>query len=33
MDTSRLRAAGWSHRIGLEEGIRSTYRWFKELAA
>jgi GDP-L-fucose synthase len=33
MDTSRLRAAGWSHhRIGLEEGIRSTYQWFKQTA-
>jgi GDP-L-fucose synthase len=33
MDISRLRAAGWSHRIGLEEGIRSTYQWFKKSAA
>jgi GDP-L-fucose synthase len=32
MDSSRLRAAGWSHRIGLEEGIRSTYQWFKQTA-
>jgi GDP-L-fucose synthase len=31
LDTSRLHAAGWTHRIGLEEGIRSTYQWFKEL--
>jgi GDP-L-fucose synthase len=31
LDTSRLQAAGWRPRIGLEEGIRATYRWFKEL--
>ena len=31
LDTSRLQAAGWRHRIGLEEGIRATYQWFKEL--
>jgi GDP-L-fucose synthase len=31
LDTSRLHAAGWTHRIGLEEGIRSTYQWFQEL--
>ncbi len=28
MDSSRLRALGWQPRIGLEEGIRETYRWF-----
>lgn len=28
LDTSRLRSLGWSPRIGLEEGIRSTYSWF-----
>lgn len=31
LDTSRLRRIGWQHRIGLEEGIRATYQWFKEL--
>jgi GDP-L-fucose synthase len=31
LDTSRLQAAGWRPRIGLEEGIRATYRWFQEL--
>lgn len=31
LDTNRLRKAGWQHRIGLEEGIRATYQWFKEL--
>lgn len=30
LDTSRLSALGWLPRIGLEEGIRSTYRWFLE---
>jgi GDP-L-fucose synthase len=30
LDTSRLEAAGWRRRIGLEEGIRATYEWFKE---
>jgi GDP-L-fucose synthase len=29
MDVSRLHAMGWRHRIGLEEGIASTYEWFK----
>ncbi len=28
LDVSRLRALGWQARIGLEEGIRETYRWF-----
>jgi GDP-L-fucose synthase len=28
LDVSRLRALGWRHRIGLEEGIRETYQWF-----
>jgi len=28
LDTSRLTALGWSPRIGLEAGIRSTYEWF-----
>ena len=28
MDTSRLREHGWSPRISLEDGIRSTYEWF-----
>ena len=30
LDVSRLHAAGWTHRIGLREGISSTYRWFLE---
>jgi GDP-L-fucose synthase len=28
LDTSRLTALGWSPRIALEDGIRSTYEWF-----
>ncbi len=30
VDDSRLRALGWRARIGLEEGILETYRWFLE---
>jgi GDP-L-fucose synthase len=28
LDVSRLHALGWRARIGLEEGIRSTYDWY-----
>jgi GDP-L-fucose synthase len=28
LDTTRLTALGWSPRIRLEDGIRSTYEWF-----
>jgi GDP-L-fucose synthase len=28
LDVSRLHSLGWRHRIGLREGIESTYRWF-----
>ncbi len=28
LDTTRLRALGWSPRIGLREGIAETYRWY-----
>jgi GDP-L-fucose synthase len=28
LDVSRLHALGWRHRIGLADGIRSTYEWF-----
>jgi GDP-L-fucose synthase len=28
LDVSRLRQTGWRHRIGLREGIASTYEWF-----
>jgi GDP-L-fucose synthase len=30
LDVSRLHALGWRHRIGLREGIESSYRWFLE---
>ena len=30
LDVSRLHALGWRHRIGLREGITSTYQWFLE---
>ncbi|PWE48172.1 GDP-fucose synthetase [Thioclava sp. NG1] len=28
MDVSRLKSMGWQARIGLEDGIAETYRWF-----
>ena len=28
LDVTRLHALGWMHRIGLRDGIASTYRWF-----
>ena len=33
MDSSRIRALGWEPKIGLREGIASTYRWFLENVA
>ena len=30
MDSSRLFAMGWSPRISLEEGLTSTYAWYRE---
>jgi len=30
LDVSRLTALGWSPSISLEEGLRSTYRWYLE---
>ena len=33
VDVSRLRALGWTARIPLEEGLRSTYSWYRENAA
>lgn len=30
MDVSRLERLGWKARIGLEEGLRTTYEWFLE---
>ncbi len=28
VDVTRIHGLGWHHRIGLEEGLASTYRWF-----
>src|SRR5690606_12455584 len=33
LDVSKLHALGWRHRIGLADGIRTTYRWYVENAA
>jgi GDP-L-fucose synthase len=30
MDLSRLAALGWRRGIGLEEGPRDNYRWFRD---
>jgi GDP-L-fucose synthase len=30
LDVSRLHALGWHHRIGLREGLESSYRWLVE---
>lgn len=30
LDVTRLKALGWTPKIGLKEGIASTYRWFLE---
>ena len=30
LDVSKLHALGWRHRIGLREGLASTYSWFLE---
>ena len=29
LDVTRLHALGWVHRTGLNEGLRSTYEWFR----
>lgn len=29
LDVTRLHRLGWRHRIALDDGIRSTYNWFK----
>jgi GDP-L-fucose synthase len=33
LDVSRLNAMGWRPGIGLEDGLRSTYRWYREEVA
>lgn len=30
LDVNRLTALGWTAKIGLEEGLRSTYKWFAD---
>jgi GDP-L-fucose synthase len=30
MDVSRLAAMGWSAQIGLEDGLRDAYMWFRD---
>lgn len=30
LDSSRLRAIGWRPRIGLHEGLRATYEWYRD---
>jgi GDP-L-fucose synthase len=30
LDVSRLTALGWKAKISLEDGISSTYQWYKE---
>lgn len=30
LDVSRLQALGWVATIGLEEGLRDAYAWFRE---
>ena len=29
LDVSRLHALGWRHRSDLDDGLRSTYEWFR----
>lgn len=29
-DVSKLNALGWRHKIGIEEGIRNTYDWYRK---
>ena len=33
LDVSRLHKLGWQHRIGLRQGIESTYRWYLDHGA
>jgi GDP-L-fucose synthase len=33
LDVSRLHRLGWQHRIGLRDGVVSTYEWFSREAA
>lgn len=33
LDVSKLHATGWRARIGLQEGLKATYRWYREHVA
>ena len=33
LDSSKLHKLGWRAHVGLDEGLRLTYRWFDENAA
>ena len=33
LDVTKLTRLGWKPRISLEDGVRSTYRWFVDNAA
>jgi GDP-L-fucose synthase len=33
LDSTKVRATGWHPRIGLDEGLRSTYEWYLANAA
>jgi GDP-L-fucose synthase len=33
LDVSRIHALGWRHKIDLDEGLRSTYEWYRAEAA
>ena len=30
LDVSRLKALGWAASIGLEEGLKDAYAWYRE---
>jgi nucleoside-diphosphate-sugar epimerase len=32
LDVTRLRGLGWQPSVSLDEGLRTTYRWFQENA-
>jgi len=32
-DPGRIHALGWHHRIGLAEGVRLTYEWYRSTVA